>query len=56
MIAVYAMPITYIACLFVAFLKCVPFDHQWQINPSPGSEFRPMQYVNSYLAALTYST
>lgn len=47
MIAVYAMPITYIACLFVAFLKCVPFNHQWQINPNPGSKFRRMRSYNA---------
>lgn len=31
------MPATYVASMLVAFLKCIPFDHQWQINPSPGS-------------------
>lgn len=32
------MPITYVSCLLVAFLKCIPFQKQWQINPNPGSE------------------
>jgi len=32
------MPLTYIACLLVAFLKCIPFNHQWQIYPHPSSE------------------
>ncbi|KAK0645455.1 hypothetical protein B0T16DRAFT_314222, partial [Cercophora newfieldiana] len=35
------MPLTYVACLLVAFLKCIPFHHQWQINPSPGSDCMP---------------
>ncbi|KAI0385732.1 hypothetical protein F5Y04DRAFT_291184 [Hypomontagnella monticulosa] len=33
--------LSYISCLLVAFLKCVPFDHQWQINPSPGNNCMP---------------
>ncbi|KAI0175524.1 hypothetical protein GGR52DRAFT_316249 [Hypoxylon sp. FL1284] len=33
--------VTYVACLLVAFLKCVPFNHQWQINPSPGNHCMP---------------
>ncbi|KAI1477703.1 hypothetical protein F4774DRAFT_189112 [Daldinia eschscholtzii] len=33
--------VTYISCLLVAFLKCVPFEHQWQINPSPGNNCMP---------------
>ncbi|KAI1205330.1 uncharacterized protein F4807DRAFT_464807 [Annulohypoxylon truncatum] len=32
---------TYISCLLVAFLKCIPFYHQWQINPSPGNHCMP---------------
>ncbi|KAI1390336.1 uncharacterized protein F4822DRAFT_401579 [Hypoxylon trugodes] len=32
---------TYISCLLVAFLKCIPFNHQWQINPSPGNHCMP---------------
>ncbi|KAI1376415.1 hypothetical protein F4677DRAFT_91500 [Hypoxylon crocopeplum] len=32
---------TYISCLLVAFLKCIPFNHQWQINPSPGNNCMP---------------
>ena len=32
------MPLTYIACLLVAFFKCIPFDHQWQVYPNPGSK------------------
>ncbi|KAJ0297656.1 hypothetical protein COL5a_004809 [Colletotrichum fioriniae] len=34
--AMIIMPITYVACLLVAFMKCIPFQNQWQINPSPG--------------------
>lgn len=37
------MPVTYVSCLLVAFFKCIPFDHQWQINPNPGSKLN-----NSY--------
>ncbi|KAJ0149024.1 hypothetical protein CTA2_603, partial [Colletotrichum tanaceti] len=35
------MPATYVACLLVAFLKCIPFQNQWQINPSPGNSCMP---------------
>ncbi|KAK6218448.1 hypothetical protein QIS74_06328 [Colletotrichum tabaci] len=35
------MPATYIACLLVAFCKCIPFQNQWQINPSPGNSCMP---------------
>ncbi len=41
MAAYIIMPTTYIACLLVAFLKCIPFSRQWQINPDPGSELCP---------------
>jgi hypothetical protein len=30
--------VTYISCLLVAFLKCIPFNNQWQIYPDPGSK------------------
>ncbi|KAI2776516.1 hypothetical protein F4815DRAFT_341119 [Daldinia loculata] len=33
--------VTYTSCLLVAFLKCIPFHHQWQINPSPGNNCMP---------------
>ncbi|KAI1802410.1 hypothetical protein F4811DRAFT_573079 [Daldinia bambusicola] len=33
--------LSYIACLLVALFKCIPFDHQWQINPSPGNNCMP---------------
>ncbi|KAI8958588.1 hypothetical protein F5Y11DRAFT_351403 [Daldinia sp. FL1419] len=33
--------VTYISCLLVAFLKCIPFHHQWQIYPSPGNRCMP---------------
>ncbi|ORY71421.1 uncharacterized protein BCR38DRAFT_492574 [Pseudomassariella vexata] len=39
--AMIVMPVTYVACLLVAFLKCIPFHHQWQINPSPGNNCMP---------------
>ncbi|KAI1101463.1 hypothetical protein F4804DRAFT_347672 [Jackrogersella minutella] len=32
---------TYISCLLVAFLKCIPFHNQWQINPAPGNHCMP---------------
>ncbi|KAI1496212.1 hypothetical protein F5X99DRAFT_401083 [Biscogniauxia marginata] len=35
------MATTYISCLLVAFLKCIPFDHQWQINPAPSNNCMP---------------
>lgn len=37
--AMVLMPLTFVSCLLVAFLKCIPFEHQWQIHPSPGSEY-----------------
>ncbi|KAI0891089.1 hypothetical protein F4806DRAFT_337927 [Annulohypoxylon nitens] len=33
--------VSYISCLLVAFLKCIPFNHQWQIYPSPGNRCMP---------------
>ncbi|KAJ3540157.1 hypothetical protein NM208_g5179 [Fusarium decemcellulare] len=41
----YIMPITYVSCLLVAFLKCIPFEKQWQIDPEPH---------NSCMPAITY--
>ncbi|KAI1491827.1 hypothetical protein F5X96DRAFT_629647 [Biscogniauxia mediterranea] len=35
------MSATYIASLLVAFLKCIPFDHQWQIYPTPSNNCMP---------------
>ena len=35
------MPASYIACLCVAFFKCMPFSHQWQIYPDPGNNCEP---------------
>ncbi|WQF89917.1 hypothetical protein CDEST_14931 [Colletotrichum destructivum] len=35
------MPATYVACLLIAFCKCIPFQNQWQINPSPGNSCMP---------------
>lgn len=37
-IALVILPVTYVACLLIAFFKCVPFDKQWQIYPNPGSK------------------
>jgi len=31
--------VTYVACLVVAFFKCIPFHKQWQIYPHPGREY-----------------
>src|SRR4051812_33156733 len=39
------LPVTYVACLLVAFFKCTPFDHQWQISPFPGSKLRDLVSV-----------
>jgi hypothetical protein len=41
--------VTYISCLLVAFLKCIPFEKQWQINPAPGSE----NYINCHTPGLS---
>ncbi|KAH7626048.1 FAD binding domain-containing protein [Sordaria sp. MPI-SDFR-AT-0083] len=35
------LPLTYLACLCVAFTKCIPFSKQWQINPDPGNNCKP---------------
>ncbi|KAK3687197.1 hypothetical protein B0T22DRAFT_497754 [Podospora appendiculata] len=35
------VPVTYVACLLVAFCKCIPFYRQWQINPNPGNNCMP---------------
>jgi hypothetical protein len=35
------IPVTYVACLLVAFLKCIPFEKQWQIYPDPGNSCTP---------------
>lgn len=37
-IGTWVVGVSYVASIMVAFLKCIPFDHQWQINPSPGSK------------------
>ncbi|KAK1998000.1 hypothetical protein LX36DRAFT_49325 [Colletotrichum falcatum] len=39
--AIIIMPVTYVSCLLVAFFKCIPFDHQWQIYPNPGNHCMP---------------
>ncbi|PTD08223.1 Lipase 1 [Fusarium culmorum] len=39
------IPVTYVSCFLVAFLKCIPFEKQWQIDPEP---------PNSCLPAITY--
>lgn len=31
------IPVTYVSCFLVAFLKCIPFEKQWQIDPEPQS-------------------
>ncbi|KAL0471334.1 hypothetical protein QR685DRAFT_551955 [Neurospora intermedia] len=35
------MPLTYIACVCVALLQCVPLHRQWQIYPDPGNHCQP---------------
>ncbi|KAK4148604.1 hypothetical protein C8A00DRAFT_38820 [Chaetomidium leptoderma] len=35
------IPLTFIMCLLVAFLKCIPFEKQWQIYPDPGNKCQP---------------
>ncbi|KAH6993151.1 Alpha/Beta hydrolase protein [Fusarium venenatum] len=39
------IPVTYVSCFLIAFLKCIPFEKQWQIDPEP---------QNSCLPAITY--
>ncbi|KAK7940774.1 uncharacterized protein PG986_013161 [Apiospora aurea] len=39
--SIIVLPATYIGCLLVAFLKCVPFDHHWQVFPNPGVNCMP---------------
>ncbi|KAF5025726.1 hypothetical protein F66182_2193 [Fusarium sp. NRRL 66182] len=41
----YIIPITYVSCFLVAFLKCIPFEKQWQVDPEP---------PNSCMPAITY--
>ncbi|KAF4969170.1 hypothetical protein FSARC_3546 [Fusarium sarcochroum] len=41
----FIIPITYVSCFLVAFLKCIPFEKQWQIDPEP---------QNSCMPAITY--
>ncbi|KAK7427619.1 hypothetical protein QQZ08_005894 [Neonectria magnoliae] len=41
----FIIPITYVSCLLVAFLKCIPFEKQWQVEPEP---------PNSCMPAITY--
>ncbi|KAK8055770.1 hypothetical protein PG993_000997 [Apiospora rasikravindrae] len=39
--SIIVLPATYIGCLLVAFLKCVPFGHHWQVFPNPGVNCMP---------------
>ncbi|KAI1110404.1 hypothetical protein F5Y14DRAFT_465674 [Nemania sp. NC0429] len=32
---------TFVASTFAIFLTCIPFDHNWQINPNPGNHCQP---------------
>ncbi|KAK0714381.1 hypothetical protein B0T21DRAFT_396382 [Apiosordaria backusii] len=40
-VAYVLVPATYIICLLVAFLKCIPFEKQWQIYPPPSNGCQP---------------
>ncbi|KAK4205414.1 hypothetical protein QBC40DRAFT_320139 [Triangularia verruculosa] len=40
-VAYVLMPATYIVCLLIAFLKCIPFENQWQIYPPPRINCQP---------------
>lgn len=54
-IGIFMIPITYISCLLVAFFKCIPFNHQWQINPSPGSK-RLLQHLKQFKRSWAFKT
>ncbi|KAB5566909.1 hypothetical protein GE09DRAFT_1219166 [Coniochaeta sp. 2T2.1] len=41
LVAYIMVPLTYAICLLTAFLKCIPFDKQWQIFPNPGNRCLP---------------
>ncbi|KAK3947609.1 hypothetical protein QBC32DRAFT_270442 [Pseudoneurospora amorphoporcata] len=51
-----AMPATYVACLCVAFFKCVPFDRQWQIYPDPGNNCEPAVSVLQTVFVMVMNT
>jgi hypothetical protein len=55
------IPVTYISCFLIAFLKCIPFEKQWQIDPEPQSmsfnslhQFDLTRCPDSCLPAITY--
>jgi len=39
--SIIVLPATYIGCLLVAFLKCIPFRRHWQVFPNPGVNCMP---------------
>jgi hypothetical protein len=55
------IPVTYVSCFLVAFLKCIPFEKQWQIDPEPQSASSNHSHssslticVDSCLPAISY--
>ncbi|KAK8138116.1 hypothetical protein PG984_001496 [Apiospora sp. TS-2023a] len=39
--SIIVLPATYVGCLLVAFLKCIPFRRHWQVFPNPGVNCMP---------------
>lgn len=39
--SVVILPASYIGCLLVALLKCIPFHRHWQVFPNPGVNCMP---------------
>ncbi|KAJ4384377.1 hypothetical protein N0V85_008362, partial [Neurospora sp. IMI 360204] len=50
------MPLTYVACLLVAFLKCIPLSRQWQIYPDPGNNCYPAVSVLQTIFVMVMNT
>ncbi|KAK7924207.1 hypothetical protein PG985_006261 [Apiospora marii] len=39
--SIIVLPATYVGCLLVAILKCIPFQRHWQVFPNPGVNCMP---------------
>jgi hypothetical protein len=52
------IPVTYVSCFLVAFLKCIPFEKQWQIDPEPQNSCLPaISYLQTiYVMAMNTAT
>ncbi|RGP77137.1 integral membrane pth11 [Fusarium longipes] len=47
------IPVTYVSCFLVAFLKCIPFEKQWQVDPEP----QTITYIQTiYVMAMNTAT